>query len=187
MSTHKFDPEKSHLLQDPKRLKSEPPERIWDVINKNKTRVLIDLGCGTGYFTIPFASELGPDSLVCACDISFHMLEKLKIENLNIAAVQIEEEIIPIKDNFVDLVFMGNLYHELNNRKKVLQETCRVLKSGGETAIWDWKKQQMDIGPPLSSRIPQGILENELKEQGFTDLEFYDILPYHNLVVASKK
>lgn len=187
MSTHKFDPEKSHLLDDPKRLKSEPPERIWEVINKNKTRVLIDLGCGTGYFAIPFASELGPDSLVCACDISFHMLEKLKINNLNIAAVQIEEEIIPIKDNFADLVFMGNLYHELNNRKGILQESRRILRSAGKIVIWDWEKQQMDMGPPLNSRIPLEVVENELKEQGFTDLEFYDILPYHNLLTAFKK
>jgi len=190
MCAHKFDPNKSALLDDPKRWERENPDKIWEIAGKPEAKTWVDMGVGTGFFAFYFAEKLGPDALICAFDISMQMLEKLagkKGKNYpNIAPIQVEEDEIPLKSGSVDLFSMGNLHHELHNRDKILQETYRVLKNGGKVIIWDWKKERMSQGPPLHKRIPADVVQTELSEHGFSDVVFFEILPYHNLFTAVK-
>ena len=191
MCAHKFDPDKSDILDDPARWERENPDQIWDAINMPNAEVVVDLGAGTGFFSFHFARKLSAGAQVCAFDISLQMLKKLsshKIESFqNVHPVQTGEEEIPVKHDCADLFIMSNLHHELDNRKKVLKETYRVLKTAGKVAIWDWKKQDMDKGPPLDKRISGKVIEKELSKHGFVDVVFHDILPYHNLFTALKK
>ena len=191
MCAHKFDPNKCGILDDPSRREREDPDQIWELINKQDPGVVIDLGAGTGFFSFHFARKLNAWATICSFDISLQMLKKLmshKIESLhNVHPVQTGEEDIPVKNACADLFIMSNLHHELDNRDKVLQETYRVLKTAGKVAIWDWKKQDMDKGPPLDKRIPGKVIEDELSKHGFVDVVFHDILPYHNLFTALKK
>ncbi|MFW6415671.1 MAG: class I SAM-dependent methyltransferase [Thermodesulfobacteriota bacterium] len=191
MCAHKFDPNKCDILDDPARWERENPDQIWDVIGLQDARVVVDLGAGTGFFAFHFVRKLEPGVQVCAFDISLQMLDKLKSNKgdgfSNVQPVQTGEAELPLKSGCVDLFYMSNLHHELDDRKRVLQEAYRVLSPGGKLAVWDWKKQDMEYGPPTDKRISGKVIENELSKQGFADVVFHDILTYHNLFTASKR
>jgi len=48
---------------------------------------------------------------------------------------------------------MINLYHELEDPLKMLEESRRLLKKGGKLMIIDWKKGETPEGPPLELRL----------------------------------
>jgi hypothetical protein len=54
MDEKKFDPKKLQKLNDPNRLLDIPPGYIWDKLNLIKSDILVDIGAGTGFFSIPF-------------------------------------------------------------------------------------------------------------------------------------
>ncbi|MFZ0243787.1 MAG: methyltransferase domain-containing protein, partial [Desulfobacterales bacterium] len=59
---------------------------------------------------------------------------------------------VPLDDRIADLVFMITLHHELDNPSLTVEEPYRILKPGGEIFIVDWKKIDMDEGPPEKIR-----------------------------------
>ncbi len=52
MKEKRFNPKKLHKLNNPKRLLDLPPEYIWSKLNMNAANVIIDIGAGTGFFSI---------------------------------------------------------------------------------------------------------------------------------------
>jgi len=54
MEEKKFDPKKLLKLNNPERLLDIPTEYIWDKINVVKPDILVDIGAGTGFFSVHF-------------------------------------------------------------------------------------------------------------------------------------
>jgi ubiquinone/menaquinone biosynthesis C-methylase UbiE len=55
----KFDPRKRDFLDDPKRLSFENPDLILSEASVQPGQVVANIGCGTGFFTIPLAKYVG--------------------------------------------------------------------------------------------------------------------------------
>jgi len=55
MTNNIFNPKKLEKLNNPDRLKAIPPEFIWGKLNLVDPRYLLDLGAGTGMFSIAFS------------------------------------------------------------------------------------------------------------------------------------
>ena len=51
----KMDPARIARLRDPKRLEDLDPERVWQAITPLPDGVIIDVGAGVGFLTLPFA------------------------------------------------------------------------------------------------------------------------------------
>lgn len=170
----KFDPKKLKKLNDPDRLKDIPPQEIWERLEMEDAAVLVDIGAGTGFFSIPF-QKLTKTGCVFACDISDTMVQWMQ-ENLcpdhpGIKPLKMEEAKIPLGDKMADLVFMINLHHELEDPETLLKESCRVLKDSGKIFIVDWKKKEMPQGPPLSIRVFPESIEKQLSDAGFRQIK----------------
>ena len=76
---------------------------------------------------------------------------------------------------------------KLNNPQRLVEESYRILKPGGEIFIVDWKKIDMDEGPPEKIRCAPEQVKEELKKSGFRGVYIYDELPKHFLVVGKKE
>lgn len=191
MSEHKkFDPRHLEKLNHPSRLADIPVMEIWPYLGLRSPSVIIDVGAGTGFFTIHFA-RLIEEGMVYACDISDVMLEWIKAHVVphqkNIVPVKMEESSIPLEDSIADLVYMITLHHELEEPKAMLKECRRLLKAGGKILIIDWKRQAMDEGPPLAIRCrPEEVLE-QLTEAGFCNMAIHDGLKKHFCITADKR
>jgi ubiquinone/menaquinone biosynthesis C-methylase UbiE len=54
-----------------------------------------------------------------------------------------------------DIVFLGINLHDFTDPSQVLQNARKMLKSSGKLVNLDWKKEPMQIGPPLHIRFSQ--------------------------------
>jgi len=87
-----------------------------------KDALIIDIGCGNGYFTY-YLSKL---RRTIGIDFSFTMLKQNPCENL----FQASSTKLPFKDNSFDMVFCSNLLHHLENweMNNTLLEMKRISK-----------------------------------------------------------
>ena len=118
--------------------KEYPKRLIEDVIQVsgiNKCGAILDVGCGTGKSTIPFAKI---NSEIVGIDISEKMLKvarKLSIKHKNISYKKISFEKFTSPQNSFDLILMGTSIHWLD-AKIVFKKSSKLLKKGGYIALF---------------------------------------------------
>ena len=106
--------------------------------------VILDAGCGLGYKSNWFA-ELSPDSLVIGMDYSdaaFVAAERYSnVPNLQFIKGDIADT--RIKDNSVSFVSCDQVIHHTEDPQKTMIELARILKPGGELAIYVYAKKAL--------------------------------------------
>ncbi len=151
-----FDPANKHKLWDEERFKILPPIEILKEIGLKSGDVIVDVGCGNGYFTIPASEIVRPHGKVYACDISNEMLDDLKSRLTtqgNIETILSEKYHIPLPNEIADIMLIANVLHEVENKVLFLRELQRLLRTDGRLAIIDWLPIEMEKGPPLHERL----------------------------------
>jgi len=95
---------------DPLRRLLEPPQKLIKPYVK-KGQVVADLGCGSGYYTLPLAELVGPEGKVYAVDLgkkSIRTLEK-RVDKGGYGNIEPHassaSDLIFIEDRSVDFVF----------------------------------------------------------------------------------
>ncbi|WP_432666313.1 class I SAM-dependent methyltransferase [Wukongibacter baidiensis] len=170
--TKKFKAKNMEKLDNPVRRKMLPPHEIVKGLNVESGKIVADIGCGTGYFTIPFAKDLGEEGKVYAVDINPLMLEetnrRVEEENLrNVETIQSSENDFGLKESSVDVVFTSTVFHEVDLPEKFLDECKRVLKENGDLIILDWNSVEEEFGPPIHKRIDIEIVKKYVTEANF--------------------
>jgi SAM-dependent methyltransferase len=190
MNNKKFDTQKLQRLNNPRRLIDIPPDYIWNKLNIKRADVLVEIGAGTAFFSIALLQQANALK-VNACDISEVMIDWIK-ENIvpeypNIIPVKTQEDSIPLEDEIADLVFTITLQHELENPLKSLKEAYRILKPGGKFFIVDWKKENSNEGPPVKIRCCPEDIKEQLRKSGFKQINIFNKLSKHFLLIAKKE
>ena len=136
----KTDYSKIALYYDKGRPFSEKNIAMWlKLIAKlpeaSKGARLLDLGCGTGRFSLPLASRLGLD--VTGLDSSADMLAKAKQKDSNSVVIWVlaDASALPYPDSSFDIVFMSHLLHHIDSPLEVLKECGRILVPSGIVII----------------------------------------------------
>ncbi len=109
-----------------------------------KGQVILDFGCGEGYYTIPAAKVVGKKGLVYAQDKDEGALNELikraKAEGLeNIRTIKTKGELeIDLKDKSLDAVLLYDVlhYHDKEERRKIYDEVYRILKNGALLSVF---------------------------------------------------
>jgi ubiquinone/menaquinone biosynthesis C-methylase UbiE len=191
MSEKIFNPSNIHKLEDPERLTWLAPQDVIRLLNLASGMSIADIGAGSGFFAFPFARVIEPDGRLCAVDLQPEMLEFLRAK-LRSAASPRNLELIAgtatatnLKDASCDLVFLGNVWHELDDHARVLLEMARILRPGGRVAILDWRTDvQNPPGPPAGHRIAAADTTAALQAAGWAVLQTTDVGRYSYLVIA---
>lgn len=175
MNERTFSPRDAHKLDDPGRPKWLPPGAVLERVGPLSGKTVADVGAGTGYFALPLAAAVGTDGNVFAVDFQPEMLEMLNAKLAlpgaprNVAPVEGEAARTNLLPASCDLVFMSNLWHELDDRAAVLAEVRRVLRPGGRLAILDYRAElSPPPGPPASHRVSLDSLLKFLAGQGWS-------------------
>ncbi len=136
LSIEKADYSKIAKVYDDARPLSEQNTDIWlkliaEKINVQGDVTLLDLGCGTGRFTIPIATQLGYS--VTGADASEDMVIRASVKKDAERAMWDVQDAssLTYSDDSFDAVFMSHLLHHIDAPLKVLGECYRVLKPGG--------------------------------------------------------
>lgn len=178
---HKFNIKSLEKLDNQERRKMMPPKETLMKFNIQDDGVLLDVGCGIGYFTIP-AAEILKNNRVIGIDIRQEMLEaaeKRKGKLRNIEFKKSEEYVFPVDNNSIKYVFISNVIHEVEDKTKYFKEIMRVLDREGYVLIIDWEKKDMKEGPPVQDRISRGEMVEISNNFGLNVVEFIDITENH--------
>jgi ubiquinone/menaquinone biosynthesis C-methylase UbiE len=98
-------------------------------------RMVVDLGCGTGRFSVALAEEFR--SPVVGVDPAKTMLAKAR-EGVSHPLVRFTEgdaTAIPLEDGVADLIFICMAFHHFEDRRGAMREMRRVLGRDGIVAI----------------------------------------------------
>jgi ubiquinone/menaquinone biosynthesis C-methylase UbiE len=106
---------------------------------------VIEFGCGTGYFTKAIARNA---SHVTATDLSDEMLEVARtqlgaFQNVTIRNADCAHATFPAER--FDTVFMANLIHVVDRPSQCLQESYRILRTGGSLIVVDFTGYRMSF------------------------------------------
>lgn len=179
------------FLESRQRERLIPPEALISQMPIQKNHTLLDVGAGSGFFTIPMAEKTS--SQVYAMDPDRRMLsvieEKAKEKGLtNIELIQDYIENLSIQTNSVDFVMASLILHEVSSLTKALTNIFAVLKAGGHLLCLEYEKDDLIIeGPPMSIRIGSEDLEKALSLIGFEIVKKTKINDAIYTVLAVKK
>lgn len=104
-----------------------------------------DIGAGTGLFTLPFAEAVGVSGKVYAVDIQTYFLDHIRgradkagLEQIELVQATAESAELPAGK--VDLVFMCDAYHHVEQPGAYLRSLRRAMAEGGRLVIIDYDK-----------------------------------------------
>jgi ubiquinone/menaquinone biosynthesis C-methylase UbiE len=179
------------FLDSRQREKLIPPETLIGQMPIHRDHTLLDVGAGSGFFTIPMAESTS--SKVYAMDPDRRMLSvienKAKEKGLiNIELIQDYIENLSIQNNSVDFVMASLILHEVSSLSKALSNIFEVLKAGGHLLCLEYEKDDLIIeGPPMSIRISSQELEKALSIIGFDIVKKTKVNDAIYTVLAVKK
>jgi len=139
------------------------PVKTLSIADVQPGQTILEVGCGTGFFTIPAAQMVGDQGCILAMDASSGFLKevykKLRKANLkNVRVIQRDALNTGLESESVDKVLLfGVIPFPLLPLDKLLPEMYRVLKPGGTMSVW--------LFPPLVHNwIPNIIIRSKLFE-----------------------
>ncbi len=186
-----FPPDKIFLLEEPRDWQNT--EEIMDRLHLEAGDIVADIGAGSGYFTIPLASKVGDKGLVFAEEIQIEMINYIskKVDDLGLKNVRVifgKPEDPSLLDNFFNLVFLANTYHELEKPSMMLENIKKDLRHSGKLTIIDWDPtKHSPFGPPVEVKVPENTAIMEVERAGFELIEKHNFMPYHYFLVFKKK
>ncbi|MBI5743992.1 MAG: methyltransferase domain-containing protein [Elusimicrobia bacterium] len=189
---HIFDPEDRHKLDNPERRSVMPPDETLVKAGIKPGDVILDVGCGMGYFAIPASRMVGPKGMIYAVDASGVMLAELRSRTahegiFNIQTSQTRQSKLEIPAAEYTLALLVNVLHEVEDRKAFLSALAAALKPGVKLSVIEWKKAETPAGPPLKERLSEDEIQVLLKKAGFTEPAMTELTPSSLLYTCSKK
>jgi SAM-dependent methyltransferase len=87
----------------------------------------------------------------------------------------------------MNLVFVADTYHHLENRIEYMRRLARTLAPGGRLVLIDYKPGQLAHGPPPDHKLAAGVMADEMKQAGYVLLETFDTHPEQDFQVWRPK
>lgn len=115
------------------------PRRVLDAFGVGPGRTVLEIGPGTGYYSVGTAWRVGPAGRLICVDLQQEMLEhaRKKVEAAGLRAffVRGDASALPLRPGAVDHVLLVTVLGEIPDRTAALREIRRVLRMGGELSV----------------------------------------------------
>ncbi|MBZ5545936.1 MAG: class I SAM-dependent methyltransferase [Acidobacteriia bacterium] len=175
-------------LEDPGRDAWQQPDLVIENLGLHTGDEVADLGAGSGYFTVRLAREVGPSGKVYAVDIDRKMLDyierRAQEEKLdNIQTILADPNDPKLGSQSVDLIFICDVLHHIQDRDKYYPKLYRALRPGGRLVNVDFQKRKLPLGPPLEMKIDKKDSIKEIEAAGFHFEKEFDFLKYQYFLV----
>jgi ubiquinone/menaquinone biosynthesis C-methylase UbiE len=159
---------------------------------------VLDVGCGTGYFTRAMAEAVAPDGTAQGVDPSGEAITHARrlTRVANCTFYDGIAEALDAPDGSYDVVVSSLMIHHLPEtlRPQAIGEMFRVLRPGGSVLIAEFRPPASRIGrhligalhSPAMAKNRVDLLEPMVREAGFEQLHSGDLRPWNRDVQALK-
>ena len=180
------------MLDAPARVAGLRVEEVISRLGLQPGNVVADLGAGTGVFSLPLARAVGPAGKVYAVEIEQGLVDyiraKARDQNVpNVQAVLGQASDPSLSAADVDLAFMHDVLHHVENRTAYLKNAVRYLRPGGRFAFveLDAKTGAHRDDPRL--QITKEQLSAWMGELGFVPVEQIRLFEDKWFVIYARK
>lgn len=168
------------------------PDEIIEHLNIKEGITVGDIGCGGGFFTYEFSKRVGDEGIVYAIDVDRKSLElltdSLKNEgNKNVKTIIATQDGIDLPEESVDLFFLRNVFHHLQEPVEYFEHLKKSLKEDGKIAIIDHKNRKLSFTGLFGHYTPLNVLLDIMDRAGFHPQENYDFLEDQLFIMFHKK
>jgi ubiquinone/menaquinone biosynthesis C-methylase UbiE len=114
--------------------------RLREVLGAKQGERVLEVGPGTGYYTLDVAEWVGPDGSVDILDLQQEMLDHTMRRAgeralANITPTQSDATALPYEDGTYDAAYLVTVLGEIPDQDGALRELSRVLKPGGRLVV----------------------------------------------------
>ena len=174
-------------LESPSRQEWQKPDQVVERLKLEGGQRVAEIGSGSGYFVVRFARAVGETGKVYAVDIDLDMLNYLRWragnEDLrNIELVRATPDDPKLAGSSVDMVFLCNTIHHIENRDRYYPFITRALREGGRLVVVDFYNRPLPVPSPRV-KIARSDMIKEIEQAGFYLVEEYDFLPHQYFLV----
>ena len=178
-------------LERSNRETEERPQLVIDALEIEPGQTIADLGAGSGYYSFRIAPLVGDRGTVLAIDVEPRMLkiisERAKRDGVkNITTVLGTPSDPNLEPNSVDLLFMVDVYHELEFPLEMMTKVREALKPGGRVALIEYKAEDPAVMIKPVHKMTERQIIRELTAAGFRHQKTVRSLPLQHLVLFEK-
>jgi ubiquinone/menaquinone biosynthesis C-methylase UbiE len=161
---------------------------------------VLDVGCGTGYFTRVMAEAVAPGGTALGIDPSPEAIARAgrSTRSANCRFAEGIAEALDAPTDSYDVVVSSLMLHHLPEtlRPQAIREMYRVLRPGGRVLVADFRPPTTRIGrllleghviSPAMKTNPVHLLEPIVREAGFQQIRGGDVQPWLRYVQAVKQ
>jgi ubiquinone/menaquinone biosynthesis C-methylase UbiE len=170
MSDKRFN-DKIEKLRDPERIaRYEMPRLINCCLDGIEVASVLDVGTGSGVFAEAFVNT-GLE--VAGADVNPEMIAAAKA---HVPAGRFESapaEKMPFEDQSFDMVFMANVFHEVDDQVQTLTEAKRLARK--RIAILEHPYKEQPFGPPMNHRLKPEQIRDFAKQAGLDNVKIVEL------------
>jgi protein-L-isoaspartate O-methyltransferase len=114
--------------------------RLREILDPKPGERILEVGPGTGYYTLDVAEWVMPDGQVDILDLQQEMLDHtMRLAGdrglANITPTQSDATAMPYEDATYDAAYLATVLGEIPDQDAALRELARVLKPGGRLVV----------------------------------------------------
>jgi ubiquinone/menaquinone biosynthesis C-methylase UbiE len=138
--------------------------RLREILAPEPGERVLEVGPGTGYYSLHTARWIGLDGTLDILDIQQEMLDHTtrrahEVGISNIVATRGDAQALPYPDHSFDAAYLNVTFGEVPDQEAVLREMRRVLKAGGRLVVGE-----VFLDPHM---VPFGTLRSRAEATGF--------------------
>lgn len=172
-------------LDQPERDHDQKPAQVIEVLALRPGMRVADLGAGSGYFTWRFVDAVTTSGKVYAIDIEPEALQYIERRLAQRPIPYSAEFVLATSDSpnlpaeSVDVIFICNTYHHLQDRPAYVKRLTKALRSGGRIAIVDFHDDDRsgELGFPKRHLVARDTVQRELSAAGYRLAKEHTFLP----------
>ena len=151
------------------------PSSVLEQFGIGDASIVVDLGSGSGHYSLAAAQMVGETGHVYAIDVQKDMLghlaeeaEKQGIKTIDVIHADIEmADGTRLQDALADVVIISNTLFQTEDKTQVLTEAKRLLRSRGRLLLIDWSDSHGGLGPNESLVFDEAHARELLSSVGF--------------------